>query len=627
MKRAAFLLIPAMLFLSLSACGKKDDSPYSEYRVLPLKQQISVSAGTDSYLAVKIEIPKNYYIYANPKGPGTGKPVTVSAENAPHVEFGEARYPSGTEYTPPGDEYIYIYKKEVILFIPFTLQDNAKGDIPVSVTVDALSCGENSCVPRNDTIEFTISISADAVSPYDASTDALFSATGKGGGSSSDNGTTSANSTDTVDTGLEEFTFTPQHLDNAIGSLLQAIIFGLIAGFILNFMPCVLPVVSLKVMSFVQHAGSNRRQLFTLGALFSLGILVSFGALATLAAFFGYNWGGLFQHQWFIIAMAAIVFILGLSMFEVFTIQMPSFAGKAAAQQNEQNMYTDAFMKGLLATLLATPCSGPFLGGTLAWALAQPAHIIFIIFMSIGAGMALPYLLLSMNPKFMRFIPKPGEWMRTFEQIMAFLLMFTVIYLFTILDESMILPSLTFIGFIAIAFWQWGKYGALFQPRKKRIISSLILVAIIVAGYHVSFSMLFNKTNIKINSTEFSTDTILENRNKGKVSIVKFTADWCPNCKLVESTSLNTSKVKDVIQNNSAELLVADITRKNISAELLLEKLGGHSIPFLAVFPAGDDFSNPYCLRDLYSEEDVIQSIEKASQRKESSQDDLFKIN
>ncbi len=587
---------------------------YNELKVYPVNEITEISPGKQGIISLKIEIPDKSYIYGNPKGPGVGRPTTVEIDHPDNFTFETPQFLPPRKYKPKDDsEFVWIYENETKISLPFKIKKNSgAGEYKVSILLTALLCTEKSCTPYNFRIDYPVKIISDtpakASRQFNIPKNTISSFLTKG------NIENPANKKEEYQ--LYDISgFKPRFISTVnISGIIQAIIYSLLAGFLLNFMPCVLPVISIKIMDIIRYSGHNRSEIRNLGLLFTMGILVTFTFLASLMAFWGYSWGGLFQQSTFLIIMIAVVFIFALSMFDVFTINIPAFAGSAS--QNISNKYLQTFVKGLLATLLATPCSGPFLGGALAWASTQSPEIIFIIFICVGIGMSMPYMILTTNPKLMRFIPKPGPWMTTFENIMAFLLLGTAVYLIGILKESLIMPTLLFLLFTGIAFWQYGKFGSLIMPIKKRIISRIFLIFIITSGYFLSYNFFFGSQKeseyFESSKKDFSLRVLFENRENKRISIVDFTADWCPNCRLVEKTSLYTRKVTDSIKENNINLMIADLTEENPEAKKILTKLGSRSIPFLAVFPAGKDFYNPICLRDIYSEHDVLSAIETA---------------
>ena len=611
-KTASFFLITLVMF-TLSCTGKKN----TEYRAYPDPASLSLHAGDSSFITINVEIPDSGHIYGNPKGPGTGKATQLRAAPHPLFSFEKARFPRAQKYIYPGEkDFVWIHRGLTEIYLPFQVKRKAGvGIYEIKIELESLLCTESSCIPKNYTFNYPVKVVAsnEPATVMDNGKISRFRSSHTQGAAQSGEITGTSAVPNTDNASFKNITFTTRCLEGRdVSGLIKAVLLGLLAGFILNFMPCVLPVVSLKVMSFVRHAGSGRKELFKMGLLFSLGILTSFALLAGLAAFFGYGWGELFQNRTFLVIMAGTVFALGLSMFGVFTLTAPTIVGAAAG--DKKNRHLDAYVKGLLATLLATPCSGPFLGGTLAWALLQPPHVIFIIFMSIGLGMALPYLLLTLNPALLKFVPKPGEWLKTFEQAMAFLLIFTAIYLLSILDDSSRMPAVTFLGFVALGFWQFGKYGSIIEPLKKRIISAAVLALIIFCGYLFSFHYLYKEGSSDYEKNPFSAERIFVNRDRGVLSMVKFTADWCPNCRLVEKTALERPSVTGAIINNSIDFMTADITRDNPPAKELMNLLGVRSIPALALIPPGKSFVRPVCLRDIYSEKDVLRAIEMAAE-------------
>ena len=240
--------------------------------------------------------------------------------------------------------------------------------------------------------------------------------------------------------------------------LLVALGFALMGGFILNFMPCVLPVIGLKVMSFVQQAGADRKQAFMLNLWYSLGLMSVFMVLATLAALFSFGWGQQAQYTAFNITMTAIIFVMGLSFLGVWEIPIPGFVGSGKmAENSEKEGASAAFIKGIITTILAVPCSGPGIATALAWSAGQPTYLVYLVFFAMGLGMAMPYVIIGLNPGLVKFLPKPGAWMDTFKQIMGFALLGTVVFLFTFIEPSMIIPTLAFLIVLWFACWLIGQ--------------------------------------------------------------------------------------------------------------------------------------------------------------------------
>jgi thiol:disulfide interchange protein DsbD len=397
-----------------------------------------------------------------------------------------------------------------------------------------------------------------------------------------------------------------------VGSIIKAALFALLAGFILNFMPCVLPVVSLKVLGFVQQSQESGRRVAYMGLSFAAGIFAVFLVLAALASFAGYGWGELFQKQSFLITMIGLVFAMSLCLFGVFQLPIPHFATNRT-ESVQRHGYVESFYKGTLATFLATPCSGPLLGGAMAWTLRQPPTQIFTVFSCLGLGMAAPYVVMSLFPNTLRWLPRPGNWLVHFERLMGFALLATVIYLLTVLPEHMTVGVVLFCFFLAIGFYIWGKMTTLSDSTRRRIIVRLTAVVIMVVGGWVSLDIVpsvarnVGLVSEKSQQWEPYTDTkLLEAGRENRWVVVDFTADWCPNCLLVEKTVLHNRTVVETFREHSALLLKADLTSENPPAKRLLQKMGSRSIPFLAFFPPGEHFWQPYFLRDLYRVKDVL---------------------
>jgi len=297
-----------------------------------------------------------------------------------------------------------------------------------------------------------------------------------------------------------------------------------LAGLILNVMPCVLPVIGLKIMAFVSQAGESRMRVFSLNAWYSVGLLSVFMVLATAAVFLNKGWGEHFERPEFGIALAAIIFTFALSFLGVWEIPIPGFVGGSKASGvAEKEGPLGALAKGALTTVLATPCSGPFLGPAVGWAIAQPAWMTYATFGCIGLGMASPYLIIGAFPSTVRFLPKPGAWMDTFKQLMGFVLMGTVVFIFSFLQEKYVIPTMTLLTGLALACWIIGRTPLTAElPAKLKAWGKAALVTGLVALFAFGWLLNFNELAWQ----PYSRAALDDHRKKGHTVLVDFTADW-----------------------------------------------------------------------------------------------------
>ena len=270
---------------------------------------------------------------------------------------------------------------------------------------------------------------------------------------------------------------------DAAGSLALYLLLAFAGGLILNVMPCVLPVLAIKVMTFVQQAGEDRRRVLMLNVMYSIGVVSVFLLLATLAVGIAtggqqLGWGGLFRLSEFNIVMGAVVFAMGLSLLGVYEIPIPGFVGSTAGGQSEGP--GAAFLTGIMATVLATPCSGPFLGVTLAWSVKQPPEVTYLVWATMGVGMAFPYLMLGVFPKAIRFLPQPGEWMVRFKEISGFVLMGTTLWVIRTLDKSELVYTLIVLVAIGLSLWIVGNFSLPNVAKSRRWMIRATALAIVL---------------------------------------------------------------------------------------------------------------------------------------------------
>ncbi len=306
-------------------------------------------------------------------------------------------------------------------------------------------------------------------------------------------------------------------------SLAVVLVLAFFAGLILNIMPCVLPVIGLKIMSFVSQAGENKFRVFMLNFVFALGLIFVFLILATLAAFFGYGWGELYTSTTFKVVMISVVFVFGLSFFGVWEIPIPGFVTTSGSGMAEKEGLPGAFFKGILTTLLATPCSGPLLIPVVIWAIAQPALVTYLVFFVMGLGMAAPYLVIGVFPSLMSFLPRPGKWMETFKELMGFILMGTVVFFVNSVGEKYMLSVLCLLVFLSLACWWIGRigFGEKLSVRAKGWTAAGVITAI---GIWFSFFLLIPQHELEWQT--YSQAAVQQNLKEGNIVFVDFTADW-----------------------------------------------------------------------------------------------------
>jgi thiol:disulfide interchange protein DsbD len=303
-----------------------------------------------------------------------------------------------------------------------------------------------------------------------------------------------------------------------------------------------------------------------------------------------------------VLGLAAVIFLLALSLFDVFPLPMLGLHLKS-----DESGTGDAFVSGVLVTLLATPCSGPLLGGVLGWAVMQPPAVRAALFMAVGVGMALPYLLLALFPKASRFVPRAGAWTGIIAKVAGMLLVGTSLYLISVLPGAQwgaAVMTLMAVLLFAFAVRRWAGLSA--SAIRRRMVWAVGIVAITAcigaaSGIRPSFD----------DRTAFDVQAFRQVLGKENL-LVEFTADWCPSCKVLERTSLSRGDLIPLEARYGTKVIVIDLTRPDAEADALLRSLGSISIPLVALFPKGEGASSPVVLRDLFTTAQLRRAAELA---------------
>ncbi|MDR0305119.1 MAG: thioredoxin family protein [Chitinispirillales bacterium] len=501
-----------------------------------LSFETAIKVQSDTLIAaITINIPRNYHLYSNPKGPGIGKDLQINLKDE-NVEFLFAKKQRPKVFLPPDEPdtaWVWAWEEKAVIFAALKTVnfDSAK------IQIEGVYC-DLSCVPFSKTISVN-----NSDKPFDDSLQEIYE-------SSQD----IAFERDAEDYGVYNFDvkkFTQKH------SLFSALLLAFFAGVILNFMPCVLPVLGIKILSFAQD--TDKKTAIFKSFAFALGVIFVFLLLAIAAIQLKIWWGQQFQNPVFITILSVLMLVGSLFLFDVFTLSPNSGVANFEMKQKKNSLWGN-FIRGVCATILATPCSGPFLGAIIAWALIDNSNAaVFAVFLSVGTGMSAPYVLLSVLGG-VKISRKIAKYSVVIKKILALILLLFAVYLFVSAN-----------------------YGKFFAQ---------------------------NHDNYDLVWVDFSPE-LFETARKNKQSvIVNFTAKWCLNCQFNKISVYDSEEIHRIFRQRNILAMTADLTNENPPAQKLQEELKSKSIPFLAIFD-GDDFGSPVVFYDIVSKKSVVEVIEK----------------
>ena len=417
-------------------------------------------------------------------------------------------------------------------------------------------------------------------------------------------------------------------------TLLLSLFGAFVGGLILNLMPCVLPVLSLKIFDFVKRAGESRWKVFSHGLTFTAGVLASFWVLAGVLLILrssgaGLGWGFQLQSPVFLMILCVLFTFFALSLFGVFEIgaTFTRFGG-----QQSKDGWTGSFMAGVTATVVATPCTAPYMGSAMGYAFTQPAYYAMLVFTFVGLGMASPYILLSGFPQLMRFLPKPGAWMETLKQFMGFPLLATAIWLAWVLGQQAGVDALIALLFLLLlsgmAAWILGKWTPMYQSGRTRTFGMIGAAVVFLPAFFYVLTHLDNFITSKPRAVSaeggsgtamvehgiawevFSEERLAELLKQGKPVFIDFTADWCLSCKVNERVAFSSKEVQAKFRELGIVALKADWTLRDEKIARALAGYGRNSIPLYVVY-AGEEEASPNLLPEVLSPGILLDALTK----------------
>lgn len=419
-------------------------------------------------------------------------------------------------------------------------------------------------------------------------------------------------------------------LDTAAGSVWLALALAFAGGLLLNVMPCVFPVLSIKVFDFVRQAGGDPARLRLHGWIYGAGVVLSFWLLAGVllalrAGGEGLGWGFQLQSPAFVVVMIFVLVALALSLLGLFDVGLGMTALAGRVPQGDG--LAGSFSTGVLATVVATPCTAPFMGPALGWALTQPAARAMLVFSALGAGMALPYVVLCLVPGWVRRLPRPGAWLETFRQLMAFPLLATAVWLLWVLGlqagNDAIAGTLAGLLLLAIGLWLRGRFAGLERPVRTRRVAHAAALLLALAGLVTALASRGSTPADAVVAGTGATPTsdaygipwraysraaLDQLRAAGTPVFVDFTAAWCLTCKVNEHLVFSSREVRDAFAARDVAMLRADWTSRDDEITRALASFGRSGVPLYVLYGTG---AEPMVLPSVLTRGVVLDALQK----------------
>ncbi len=589
---------------------------------------------TGSKLTVNVVVPDNWHVNANIAADEFLKPSSIDVK-AEGIHFGDPIWPEAIkEYSEALDLENLVFRGHFVVTLPIDSVSEGYDSLSTVATFHYQACDNSICLAP---AEKTIDIKGGNGNFFGKGEEG----SDKGSGEKFDiamdfnDGNADGNSPEGeagVDgegsTGVASEGSTGVAGEGSAGTLIL-LLSALLGGLILNLMPCVLPVLSLKLFSLIKQAGESRGRLLVLGFSTAAGILASFWILAaviTIIKIGGGNagWGMQFQSAGFIAFMVVILSAFAMSFFGVFEVWLPWGATTKMDAAGQKAGLVGAFFTGALLVLLSTPCSAPFLGTAMGFAFTASAPVLFLFFTAAGLGLAAPYLLVSAFPSLLKVLPKPGAWMVKLQKVMGVLLFATVVWLLWIVNEQaggMGVALFTVVAALAIAAsFALGKIappGVAFSREIGVAAGAAVILfgvwfGVLAPRYEAVVQARFD-ARISEQMTEdgwyrYSPALIEELAAAGRTVFIDVTADWCITCKANEAAVIGREDFARAMDSLNVVRVKADWTRETPEVNALLRSLGKSGVPAYAIYPAGDA-SKQIVLPELLTTGAIVEKI------------------
>lgn len=604
--------------------------PATESKYLKVRPSVAggkLEPGAKVALELELEVSRGHHIQSNKPLSESFIATEIFMEPASGLVFGEPAFPEPEHRELPGLGKVAEFSGSIKVRVPVEVEEAPNSPARFDGVVRFQACNDKGRCYAPEGLGFSLEVHQ---AKADESDDKALADMGEAseGSSEADAGAVAAGQSGGTDGGSGGEVESSAAVEEEAGltglptTFIGWLGFAFLGGLILNVMPCVLPVISIKILSFVQQATEEPKRVFKLGLTFAAGMVMSFWALAAVIMLLkeggqALGWGFQFQSPRFVIAMMAVMFVFGLSLLGVFHITLPGGAVNKLSAAEEKEGYTGAFMKGVLGTILATPCTAPFLGPALGVAFKSSNNELFMIFTAVGIGMASPFIVLTAQPAWLKFLPRPGAWMEHFKQIMGFLLMGTVVWLMFVLGDQIgadgLIWTAAFLTFLGFGCWILGRQTPL-TPAPRRLLAWAVAVGLAVTGWWYSFERKHTvedmvaayRESIQCPCPEGQAPVIARDEwsesipwqpwfrgrpqelaSMGYTVYVDYTATWCATCQANKKLTLEREKVRSHMRDLCVIPLKADFTLEDPEILADLQEFGSSAVPLNVIFPAG----------------------------------------
>jgi thiol:disulfide interchange protein len=568
----------------------------------------ALQSGQTAVIAVVVDIKKGLHTQSHTPNQDSGVnyiafEVTPDPNSA--VDFLAPIYPEPKTETFAALGPQSVYTGEVVVFIPLRVKtDAALGDTRITGKLTWQACNDSTCFPpsRNKPFEISTSIvgAGEKITPTDPTLFANFD-TRVFGQNAPPVATPNANPATPTGTTVDFFGHTFTIGASSFG---LAMLVALAAGLLFNLMPCVLPVLPLKAIGFVEASKHSRARCFFYGVIFSLGVIAFFGILAQLVVVSrALQWGQLFSKGWFVWPVVIILLALAAQMFGLFEIILPE---KVYSVNLTHETVGGNFIFGMFTALLSSPCVAPMFAGILAWALAQPTRVGVSAFLMVGVGMALPYLILSAFPSLVKWIPRTGPWSAVVKQTMAFLILAVAVYFAggRLGSRSQVFIAIFIVICIGMIFMV-SRIAILTRRFQPTIISFAIAAAVVLVSFVVTSRFIGG-----LEWQPYTEQAFAAARASGKPVLVEFTANWCPNCLSIEGTVYHDPRTKAALNQYDVILMRADLTDQDAPGWPKVNELNpGGGIPLTAIYSPHGGSEPADKLTSLYTTQNLLDAL------------------